>query len=280
MPVKAQTNLVRRGAKYQFRVRIPKDLLQAYARLREIRRSLNTSDQQQAIKLAREERAALDREFDAKRAGVAHSVLTDDQIKALAERWITERLHEDEEQRIGRTRGHIEHAREHNQLHLIVARRDVALGNIVEGVDYEAARAYVREAGMVPPTEEGNFRKFVYALVKAEARAAELIVGRDSGRVIDTPSIPQQARSERVTLDELMEYWKSQSNPRPKTILEAQSAVRRFKEVNGDLVVHEITKRHALALRDKLVEKGAAPATVRKQRLLRRLRSTTSRGTL
>jgi hypothetical protein len=76
MPVKAQTNLVRRGAKYQFRVRIPKDLLHVYAPLREIRRSLNTSDQQEAIRRAREERAALDREFEAKRAGVAHSVLT------------------------------------------------------------------------------------------------------------------------------------------------------------------------------------------------------------
>src|SRR4051812_13171798 len=102
MPVKAQTNVVRRGAVYQFRARIPKDLLEAYAPLREIRKSLDTTDQQEAIRRAREHRVALDREFEARRAGVQHSVLTDDQIKALADRWIAERLHEDEERRIGR----------------------------------------------------------------------------------------------------------------------------------------------------------------------------------
>jgi integrase len=263
--MKAQTNLVRRGAVYQFRVRVPNDLLKAY-RKREIRESLNTRDPEEAKALARERRAEIDREFAMRRAALSGQLaeLTAAQIKALADRWVADRLAYDEAARPGRPQRAIDADKEQHWSELMVAQHSAAIGRVDEGPDYEA-RMFLQRLGIPVPSDPENFKSLVYALVKAEARAAEMVMQRDAGKLVDTPEIPAGiAGGDAVHLDGLMAYWQAQAKPKPKTITEAKSAVRRFKDTNGDLTLREVTKRHALAMRDALVLRKAAPGTIKK----------------
>src|SRR5471032_1598533 len=61
------TGLLRRGARYSIRVRIPADLVPVYGKS-EIVRALGTSDPAEAKRLCRAEGVKLDAEFTAKRA--------------------------------------------------------------------------------------------------------------------------------------------------------------------------------------------------------------------
>lgn len=68
--VKIQTNLVRRGAVYYFRARLPADLVSHYGK-REILASLKTKDKQEATCKVRTERVRLDQAFAHARALLA-----------------------------------------------------------------------------------------------------------------------------------------------------------------------------------------------------------------
>ena len=56
----------------------------------------------------------------------------------------------------------------------------------------------------------------------------------------------------------------SKKKPAPKTIIEADSIIRRFQQAAGNLPPAKVERRHVIALRDSLVEQGKAPGTVKK----------------
>lgn len=66
--MQSQTRLMRRGARYYFRAKVPADLLNHYDK-REIVYSLKTSDPREAARLARVESVKLDNEFEQLRRG-------------------------------------------------------------------------------------------------------------------------------------------------------------------------------------------------------------------
>ena len=64
------------------------------------------------------------------------------------------------------------------------------------------------------------------------------------------------------SIDDLLEYWIGQSEKRPRTLLDAKTAVRRLKQVVGEIPASQIQKSHAVALKDALISEGLAHATV------------------
>jgi len=63
------------------------------------------------------------------------------------------------------------------------------------------------------------------------------------------------------SVDDLLKYWAAQSEKRPRTLLDAQTAVRRLKTVLGEDTVAQIERRHAVAFKDSLLAEGLAHAT-------------------
>ncbi|MBU3712670.1 MAG: hypothetical protein FGM21_12885 [Limnohabitans sp.] len=64
-----------------------------------------------------------------------------------------------------------------------------------------------------------------------------------------------------ASVDDLLVYWSGQAEKRPRTLLDAQTAVRRLKATLGDMPVTAIERRHAVAFKDALLTEGLAHAT-------------------
>lgn len=100
------SHLTRRGQTYYLRLRVPKDLLEAYKPKKEITRTLKTSDYKEACKLVSIKKAQVEAEFEKKRKQAAAlmsgedalSGYTDHELMALAFKWMSE-VKADEDQR-------------------------------------------------------------------------------------------------------------------------------------------------------------------------------------
>ena len=75
------------------------------------------------------------------------------------------------------------------------------------------------------------------------------------------PHKPIKSHQDR-SIDDLLEYWVGQSVKRPRTLLDARTAVRRLKAVVGDASATEIQRSQAVAFKDALIAEGLAYATI------------------
>ncbi len=64
------------------------------------------------------------------------------------------------------------------------------------------------------------------------------------------------------TIDDLLVYWVGQTEKRPRTLLDAKTAVRRLKAVVGEVSAAQILRPQAVAFKDALISEGLAHATV------------------
>lgn len=64
------------------------------------------------------------------------------------------------------------------------------------------------------------------------------------------------------SIDDLLGYWVGQTEKRPRTLLDAKTAVRRLKAVVGDVSADQILRPQAVAFKDALISEGLAHATV------------------
>ena len=67
-----------------------------------------------------------------------------------------------------------------------------------------------------------------------------------------------------ASIDDLLRYWVKQTQRRPRTLMDANTAVRRLKAVVGDLTPAQIDKRKAVTFKDSLIQEGLAYATTSK----------------
>jgi hypothetical protein len=81
--------------------------------------------------------------------------------------------------------------------------------------------------------------------------------------VTQTALKPLKTASE-ASIDDLLRYWVKQTQRRPRTLMDATTAVRRLKAVVGDLTPAEIDKRKAVSFKDSLIQEGLAYATASK----------------
>ena len=264
--MRSQTNLVRRGAVYYFRARVPADLIAALGK-REIIESLRTKDKRTAEGLVRARAAELDREFAALRSGRANGerhAITDAQIDAIIARALSTRLGADEAARIAGIDQDTHAMRLRWLDELERGGKDAISRGDLSGLRAQADD-WLRAHGFDLAHDSDDYRRFAYAFAKAQAKATQQVQARERGEAVDTPPMPtasvQQASA---TMDDLADYWKRQKNPRPKTWIEAQSIVRRFADTNGHLAPGAVTRRHIVAFRDALVQQGREPGTVKK----------------
>lgn len=102
------------------------------------------------------------------------------------------------------------------------------------------------------------YRDACLAVVHGNVKALDLMLKRQQGEDVPTPEVVSSAKGPRLA--ETFELWKSGNaakgakKPSPGTILEANHAVRRFKELHGDIRLGEITKEKARVFRDTLAK--------------------------
>lgn len=71
-------------------------------------------------------------------------------------------------------------------------------------------------------------------------------------------------KSHGATIDELMDYWVSQAEKRPRTLLDARTALGRLKSVVIQPHADLVNKQEAIAFKDSLIAEGLAHATILK----------------
>lgn len=271
--VKSQTNLVRRKQVYYFRARIPEDLRDSFEGRTERTISLRTSDKAEALQRARLERLKLDQAFHQARAlrdAPAVAELSDTEVERLAALYHAKQLEDDEFIRAqGRLAGDMFelYGKAVEKFNLKDAQQ-VARG--VPDVADSEMEAFLAGQGIKLTQGTELYRKVAYVFAKARKRAGDAVLSRQRGEVIDTPSVaPPAIRTHTQlatgdTLEVLLAYWKTQGEKRPNTLREADTAVRRFRELVGDVPASRIEKQHVVAFKDGLLAEGKAAPTVLK----------------
>lgn len=255
-----QNHLTRRGAMYYYRRRIPSDLLDHFNPKKELTKALGTSDRREAERLARALAVKHDEEFQTIRGVVIGGAPT---------------VPQSQEQKSGSqetgNKGQIQ--------------GDPAQLPAVGDVLSVAARVLARlRSQREQAVLAGNVDRFMeqqrraldwdkYALegkVDAEFPAWKLeafVIARqhllEPGRYpalpvpATAPTVPAIPAEEAVSLTKLVEHWRNDRNPtNARTILKADLVVRRFIELQNDLPVHAVTRKHCIAFRDALRAEG------------------------
>ena len=268
--MRSQTRLVRRGAVYYFRAKVPVDLKFHFGRRREIVESLRTTNHKDAEELVRIKSVALDQRFSEirqkKRDAVPRTAITDAQIQRLVAKAIASRMKADEEGRVlGLSAWDFE--RHLKWLEELEKKSGEAVARGSTAPLEELADDWLAGHGYALAKDSEGYRKFAYEFAKAQARVNQHLRARDKGEPVDTPPMPLEEPPhghQSGDLTALCEYWKAQKKPRSKTVIEANSVVRRFSRVHGNVPPSKVTRRHVIAFRDALVEEGKAPGTVKK----------------
>lgn len=278
--LKHQTHLAKRGSVYWFRCRVPVDLVQQYGKP-DIRFSLKTKDKNEAIHKARLEALKYSQEFEHKRLltvpPASQPEISTTEAARIAALWGAKLLAEDEEQRVHglsdlqweQLQVGIEEGIEHFTLAL-------AAGNTETIFDH--ANDFLQEQGIAVSKDSASYLRISYAMLKEAVRVHRMMNDRNYGKVVDTPQAePLTIRTAPKTnesmdsLEALKDYWEKQPSrtggKKSRTALaEAETMIKKFRTMVGDLKPSEVTKGHVVALKDKMLEAGSSPATINKGR--------------
>jgi integrase len=149
------------------------------------------------------------------------------------------------------------------------------LQHIVETVEPELRMALARQrpppyikddvqealqrAGIALPEESTETRELELAFLRERLKALQATSARNNGVIVETPSVADR-RERTPTIQVAFDHWKSgigtggEKLPAKGSIEEAAYAVRRFKELHGDLPIAEITSARARTFRDAIAK--------------------------
>jgi integrase len=104
------------------------------------------------------------------------------------------------------------------------------------------------------------YRRLSYEFLQAAVRATEAASKRHEGQIIETPAAPPPLPTRRavpsapdgVDLMTMFNKWVEERKPPTKTALDFETAIRRFVELHGNPVVHEITRAQVRAYKEAL----------------------------
>ncbi len=276
MNLPKQTHLVNRDGTYYFRRRIPLDLRSHYSPQKELFFSLNTKDYAEACRLSRAESVKSDNEFQRVKESLSTpplETITEQDIKSLSDAWLTHILEEDEEVRIqGLT------PREYRRIdeaHSIVdagGRKALAMGDI-SLIEFEMVD-FCESHGFMLIKESESYQRLAYSFLKTSVDANNKLMLRHQGEIVNTPDAPvvshrvNQAVNSMDTFEGLRDYWITQAtNALSRTaIAEANTMIKKFRYMIGDLKPSEVTKSHVVLIKDKMLEANSSPATINKGR--------------
>lgn len=224
------TGLIRRGARYSTRRRIPLDLIEHYGGRAELVRALGSSDPAEAKRLHALMWVALDQEFDAARAAIApkdNPPAKPVDVAGLAARALQSlRQRRDEAAKAGELEGFVEY--QQDQLAYQQA--------VLDGVEATERPLAVHEA----------HRNAVQALLSGDGAMGLGAVAQPLAEAGDSPRV-----------SELLTQWLKYQDRPPSTVKEMQRAIDRFIQVMGDKRVNAVARRDVTAFSDKLREPGA-----------------------
>jgi integrase len=274
--VKNHPRLFCRGKTYYYRRRVPADLLAHFGR-KEIIFSLQTSDKKQASEKARVEDVKCDQQFvqlRAARAPVAAAELTPVEIERLALIYKADILGADEEARKEAALGgplswmydHMDPGPVVDELEEL----EVALSaprSLLRNTSTEDR--FLASQGLVVGRDNLSLVPLMEALKAARQAALQGLVSRYNGQQIPTPAVPSAPSraapaSSRLSLDDLLSYWKQQRTRPARSVMDAATAVQRLQARTPGLSASEITKGHVVAYKDAELAKGLSVATVNK----------------
>lgn len=276
--VKTQTYLTRRNGVYYFRRVIPEDLRAGYSNKKELVWSLRTRGAKRARELAQIEALKTTQEFAHRRRLLTSSPVTSlsqEEIDRIAELWLVHALKADDEWRAeGISDDDFEWLS-----HDITARTEEAAHNYArgrKGAVHQYIDDFLPSLGLTVDRKSETYQQLAAAFLKAGKRIVDTQRARLAGEVIDTPKVEPLIISSAVspelgTLSAVCEYWEKQPAKKGgeksrSAIADGRTAIRKFREMVGDLPPAKIGKEHIATLRDKMLEDGSAPATINRTR--------------
>jgi integrase len=250
-----------RGTTYYLRVRVPADLLEAYAPQTEIWRSLRTKNHKDAVERWRVARLKLDQEFDEDRArlkaaqqgGGAQRVLSDTEVERLAELYFFQRIGRDDTNRLnGFSNEEFEELSANVDEALSEFRRGIARNNLDE-VEPEIEEFLVVHPEVNIGKGTGSYRRLAQAIYKANIRSLEVIKARNEGQIVETPKL-EPLKTNAPLLSQAFERWRVEHQGPQKTVNEFLAQIRRFISLHGDLPIDRITKAHVREFKDAMLK--------------------------
>ena len=91
------------------------------------------------------------------------------------------------------------------------------------------------------------------------------VLNSPNGNSMSTNSSSIVPRNSGPTIEKLIEYWASQSEKRPRTIMEAHIARKRLFKITGLKYANQIQKKDIIKFKDELIAEGLSSATIQKQ---------------
>ena len=275
MNLPIQTHLITRNGTYYFRRRIPSELLKYYSPKLEVTFSLKTKDLREAERLSRAESARLDIEFDRLKNNLAPLELlslSKEDIKNLTDAWKAHILEEDEEVRIQGLSDRDFRKIDESLRIVEIGGKDAFAKGDTSLIKFEMID-FCESHGFKIVDDSDDYNRLAYAFLRATVEANDQLILRHQGEVIETPEAFQiklkiKSLSNFNTLESLRDYWISQaSTPLSRTsIAEANTMIKKVKDMLGHINPNELTKSHVIALKDKMLEADSSPATINKGR--------------
>jgi integrase len=283
------TNLVRLGAVYKYRARIPQDLLAHYAPKREVMVSLHTKSLIEARRLLPAAQQTYQDEWHQVRQllilqracnSEEGMSITDDSIQYVCSFFEHVSLTGDE---LTRSRGHytLDEVQEWRaQLtEAIPALSDAAAIGDIDSI--RPALDLFLHLYKIPLTgSEADYRKLALAYLRTALKTDKLLLARMQGENVSSPEIqypPSHAatakhaspakRSGQIKLPlySLFEYWRDLVKHRSaRTVDDIERHINAFDQLTGHKSADTLTKADFIAYRDQRLAAGKAPKTVGK----------------
>lgn len=276
------TNLVRIGATYKFRSRIPQDLLSYYQPKREITESLHSKSLAEAKRLLPTIQLKYQQLWANLRAAIGVDVselpLNDATIQYLTTCFEHESLGGDDRTRLedNYTVEEIQDYRERLTESIAFLRDAAAVGDLE--VIQPALEQYLHLKKIKVTGTEADHRRLALAYLRGAIQTNSALLARMQGESIATPTVKAIAaglsatplphrptESAGITLHALFEYWRDAVTGRPaRTVEDFERRVKQIDELTGHKPADQLVKADFVNFRDAMLAKGKATTTVEK----------------
>jgi integrase len=267
------SHVTRRGDVYYFRARVPSHLVEAFGRS-VVSLSLGTRDPVEARRRARERRVEFERALaqlhvasssnatsrsDDWRGSVLH--LADRDIEALCERYVAQRLDEDEQQR-SKGLAPTTHELDLDLLEIALPRMRSAYARGDLSDVYPDLRRFLDEIGLKLSRTSPSYERLARRFQQADLELHEALLKRRSGVPVHLPAIVSDRAP---SIDDVLDCWKRHGTRNAKTLRSFEQAFELLRRHCNAPNARLLKKSDAIAFRNALQDKGEhSPRTVGK----------------
>jgi integrase len=253
--------------------------LQSHYGRTEIVKALGTSDRREAEQLCRVAGVKLDEEFASVRAALAASAPTQDTPAPAPATDAPIRINADEvaSRTLGllRQRRDTAAARGYEELTAFLERQQFNLEDNEAVLRGELKPSHPlskhegwRNALRAFVTGDGSVKELPEHIVHVPPVQAAPPVSLALQAQLDSPVKAQPAVVGGLTLEEIADKWVKERNPIPRTVGQAKKVIGRYVEQMGAMKIEQITRRHVVQFKDKLLESGQTPVNTNKQLMM------------